>query len=103
MVKRPKAHDGVPTILVKMPPASESDPRSARIRRTLKENLEFAFPGHEFQFVPETIADRQFTVTRSDDSEGGNSTDLHQIQFAVKRIATAMMLGTVKGPRPPYG
>jgi hypothetical protein len=104
MVKRPTAPDWMPIVLVKMPPASESDPRSARIRQTLKENLEFAFPGYKFQFVPEAFADRQFTVMPSNDSDGGKSTDLdelRQIQSAVKRIATAMVLGTVQGSRSP--
>jgi hypothetical protein len=103
MVKRPAACDGMPIVLVKMPPTYESDPRIARLRQALKENLEFAFPGYEFQFVPETVADRQFTVAPSNDRDDGKSDleELRQIQFAVRGIATAILLGSVQGSRPP--
>jgi hypothetical protein len=104
MVKRPTACDGMPLVLVKMPPTYESDPRIARLRQALKENLEFAFPGYEFRFVPETVADRQFTVMPSNDRDDGKSTDLdelREIQFAVRGIATAILLGAVQGSRPP--
>ena len=75
--------------IVKLAPVAESDPLRVKINQAVKSNLEFAFPGYSFHFLPERDLARQFTVIVSDDCDPKPTADqLRAVQMAINRIAT---------------
>src|SRR5205085_12527262 len=79
----------MPMFIVKLAPAAENDPLRVKINQAVKSNLEFAFPGYSFHFLPERDLARQFTVVVSAECDPKPTADqIRAVQMAVNRIAT---------------